>query len=193
MTITTGSQLLSNAGATSGSADNLLSSTGSGATTGFQLLDSSRLLTGTAIQLLFNPAQNSASSGIRRLQMYQMQEEALLKDAIKQAVAKVEATNDQPEKRVEQPKPVKKRKPLPKLVPLETYEKPAFKRKPIYSAPTELNPTLPVWLASISLEVDQWYASIIPLWDEHRKVIIARQTAANDADMRLRLLLLLAA
>ena len=143
------------------------------------------------------PVEQSASSGIRRLQMYQMQEEALLKDAVNEAVAKVLPTKEESNERKQgQATPTRARKAKarkPAVVAREEYPEVRFKRKPIYTTTTDVNPTLPVWLAAISTEVDQWYASIIPLWKEHRQVIISKQIAANDADYRLRLLLLLAA
>ena len=135
----------------------------------------------------FFGVQGSASSGMRRLQMYQMQEEALkkeeqktLKDVVKEAV---------------EPAVVKKKskQALPKLVKLVEYEKPEIPRKPIYSSPTEFNPDLAAMLHIWSMQTDEWLLSVVPLLREHRQVIIKRNTAAaNDADYRLRLLLLAA-
>ena len=129
--------------------------------------------------------QESASSGMRRLQMYQMQEEALKKEEQKTIKAAV--------KEAVEPALAKKKQVKPKLVKLVKYEKPEIPRKPIYSSPTEFNPDLAAMLHIWSMQTDEWLLSVVPLLREHRQVIIKRNTAAaNDADYRLRLLLLAA-
>jgi len=140
----------------------------------------------------FGIQEESASSGVRRLQLYQLQEEAL-KTGFKQAIKTVvEEANEQEQGQTTPPRARKTKARKPAMVAREEYPEVRFKRKPIYTQPTDLNTTLPVWLALVSKEVDQWYASLIPLWEEHRRVIIKTQTAANDAEYRIRLLLLAA-
>jgi hypothetical protein len=130
----------------------------------------------------------SAPSGMRRLELYRLQEEALAEqkkafsETIRAAVA------------IATPAPTKKKPKLEPLVPLVTYEKPVFKRKPIYTEPTPLPESLPAWLTLISVEINSWFTTLIPQWEARRQVIISvqKQEAANDADIRLRLLLLAA-
>ncbi len=78
------------------------------------------------------------------------------------------------------------------LVQLETYEKPDFKRKAIYTQPTKTGAQLPRVVAAVDWELDTMYKEFAPriiAWQiqEQQKV-----EAANDADMRIRLLLLAA-
>lgn len=135
----------------------------------------------------------TASSGIRRLQLMQLQEEELLKESIKEAVAKVVSVAEQSKVSVEAHKLAKQPAKLEPLVPLETFPEVKFKRKPIYTNPQPVAENFPVWLSDISLEINSWFTQLIPQWEARREVIIvAKQEAANDADIRLRLLLLAA-
>jgi len=136
-----------------------------------------------------------ASSGVRRLQAYQLQEEALLKDAIKKTVEKVLSIEGSSEQEQGQAAPERSRKAAkrkPAVVAREEYPEVRFKRNPIYTQPTPVNPTLPAWLTLISLEVDQWYLRAIPLWAERKGFLLLKQSAANDAEYRIRFLLLTA-
>jgi Fe2+ transport system protein B len=137
-----------------------------------------------------------ASSAIRRLQLYQMQEAELIKQAAKEAankvVQQVERGNEQEQRKTATQRTRKAEKKISTVVEREKHPKIRFKRKPIYTNPTPLTPILPVWLSIVSYEISQWYANIFPLWEEHRKRIIFKRSAANDAEYRIRLLLLAA-
>jgi hypothetical protein len=140
--------------------------------------------------------EQSASSAIRRLQLYQMQEEELIKQAAKEAankvVQQVEKGDEQEQRKTASQRARKAEKRTPAVVEREEYPKIRFKRKPIYTSPTPLIPILPAWLSIVSHEISQWYAKIFPLWKEHRERIIFKRSAANDAEYRIRLLLLAA-
>jgi hypothetical protein len=68
-----------------------------------------------------------------------------------------------------------------------------FKRKPIYIDPTPVNENLPLWLVQTTIQTNYWVRFLIPLWKKQTQVIIeTKRAAANDADIRLRILLLAA-
>ena len=142
-----------------------------------------------------------ASSGIRRLQMYQLQEQALVKDAIQKAVAEVLNTQEevkQDEQVQGQEAPSRKVKATPRRKPVvevaeEHFPEVRFKRKPIYIDPTPVNENLPLWLVQTTIQTNYWVRFLIPLWKKQTQVIIeTKRAAANDADIRLRILLLAA-
>lgn len=124
-------------------------------------------------------------SGYWRLFFMQLQEEALKK--------KEELAPQETQQHEEAAKPPKtKKQKLPPLVPLEEYEKPNFKRKKIFTDPTEVQETLAPWMLLSSTVVDSWVSALVPIWAEHKKAIIQQREAANDAEYRIRLLLLAA-
>lgn len=134
------------------------------------------------------PTQDG-KSGYWRLFYYQLQEAELKKEN------EQKQGQETSERKVEvtQAKPVAAAgKPVRQLVQLETYEKPDFKRKAIYTQPTKTEAQLPRVVASVDWELDTMYKEFAPriiAWQiqEQQKV-----EAANDADMRIRLLLLAA-
>ena len=137
-------------------------------------------------------AADEARSGYWRLFFTQMQEDALKKrDEDEKPVTKVE-TSPEPHVQVK----IKPRKKLEPLVPLETYEKPSFKRKPIYATQEVTQVPADQWQSfyAISLEVDTWLSVLIPQWESRKVELlqIKKVEAVNDADYRVRLLLLAA-
>ena len=137
--------------------------------------------------LYFHHQNSAPSSGMRRLMMYQLQEESLQKDQKRHIKEAAQAATEKIVK-VETKKPREKLEPL---VPLETYEVPDFKRKAIYTRPTKVEP-IPFYLAQLD-DVQGWYADLHPLWVQFKlQVVVPRVEAANDHDMRIRLLLLAA-
>ena len=139
------------------------------------------------------PVQQDGKSGYWRLFFMNMQEEALAKrNAI--LVPKInEESNEQVERQATPQGARKAKKRKPAVVEREEYPEVRFKRQPIYANTQPVNENFPLWVYDISMQVDSWYTQFKPLLETNRKVIIARQTAANDADVRIRLLLLLAA
>lgn len=139
----------------------------------------------------FREAMQTGRSGYWRLFFMQMQEDSLKKDkeklkaVIKEAVAQAEPVAIKATS--------KKKQKLEPLVPLEVYEKPVFRRKPIYTSPASNTDTLRQLTVASSLEIQAMYAQFVPHLVA-RQIKIQRQVeAANDADYRIRLLLLLAA
>jgi len=131
----------------------------------------------------------SVSSGMRRLLLYQFQEESLNKEAAKEVKAQVQdLVTAQQIQQASKPK-----KPLPPLVPLIKYDLPEFKRKPIYDNPTPVEETLK---ANLLLSDAAW-STMLPFWQRMRDRLVEQrkkqQAAANDAEFRRRLLFLLAA
>ena len=126
------------------------------------------------------PEAQDGRSGYWRLFFTKMQEEALRPEEEQKPVV------DQPKEAVEisvEAKPAKKKKPPVKLVPLEKYEVPNFKRKPIYSNPIPTAPSLAETLLQLpKIDFEGWiYAAqrnavIINLEHERRKR--ARRRAA---------------
>ena len=143
------------------------------------------------------PYRASAHSGAMRLQLYKMQEEHLLKREAQRVANEVlnqpETPKDEQVERQATPQGTRKaKKRKPAVVEREEYPEVRFKRKPIYANPQPVAENLPMWVGLVSIEIDSWYSSIIPLWKEHCRVIISKQDAVNDSDSRLRLLLLVA-
>jgi hypothetical protein len=135
--------------------------------------------------------EQDGRSGYWRLFFTNLQEEALKP---KPETTKPQETVLEQEQGQEAPARKSKAKTRkPAVVAVEQFPEVRFKRKPIYSDAKPVVEDFPLWLAEVSLEVDQWISSYIPLWNEHRQVIISRKKeAANDADIRLCLLLLAA-
>ena len=134
-------------------------------------------------------ARQDAPSGMHRLMLYKLQEEHLQKEAEKKVIS--QAAKEVAEK-VAAVKPKKKQK-LEPLVPLEKYEKPRFKRRHIQPQSTGIDEEVAANLKIWSAEIDSWLIRFSYLLQAQRQVIIIEQeAAANDADYRLRLLLLAA-
>jgi len=134
------------------------------------------------------PPTQDGRSGYWRLFFMRMQEEALRQYEKHTATERpVAPTLEEPKK----PAPSKKAKPPP-LVTLETYEAPDFKRKPIYTQETKIEAKLPTVVSRLGLDTEAMYkgfAKHVAAWCEKEKQQIE---AANDADMRIRFLLLAA-
>lgn len=132
-------------------------------------------------------------SGYWRLFYYQLQEAELRKDEQEQGKEAPKGTRQAAE---EAPPVVTARKRIKRklepLVKLETFEKPDFKRKQIYSAPTKINTELPVWLLSVDTELAQMYKDFAPRIVAQAVKFKKQADAANDADTCIRLLLLAA-
>ena len=132
-------------------------------------------------------ARQDAPSGMHRLMLYQLQEEHLKKEAEKKTIQV--AAKEVAEKIVKPTKKVvKKVKKAKQEEPIERL--PPFKLAPV-KAPeeTDILPILKLW----SDETYSWVLSINPLLSIQAQVIIFKQNAAaNDAEYRLRLLLLAA-
>lgn len=143
---------------------------------------------------LLSPANQDAQSGVRRLQMYQLQEESLKQDSEKLKADVKEIVLEQEQRQAAPQRTRKAKTRRPTVVAVERPpEIPRFKRRPIYENTESVNEGFPIWLAAVSQEINQWVTSYIPLWNEHQRIIISKQReAANDADIRLRLLLLAA-
>lgn len=130
--------------------------------------------------------ETTGRSGYWRLFFHQLQEDALrkdeekLKEAIKEAVAPVLA--DAPTK----PKKVVKLEPL---VELEEFPEVKFNRKPIFTRPPSIKQVSAAWLSSIAQKTKD---DVERLQDLVAKHVTAKVEAANDADYRIRLLLLTA-
>lgn len=137
------------------------------------------------------PETNTGKSGYWRLFFTQMQEEALKQYEAKtgKSVAPVVAEST---KAGILPKRKPKRK-LEPLVPLEHYELPKFNRVPTNESKITVDEALPGWLLSVDVELQTMYSQFAPLIEQRRVKIDAQIAAANDADYRRRLLLLLAA
>ena len=135
-------------------------------------------------------ARQDAPSGMHRLMLYKLQEESLQQEAERRVIraAAVEAAES-----VTLPSKKVKTK-LEPLVPLEVYERPKFRRPVIRTDQTPVLESLPIWLTLVSSEINSWFTTLIPQWEARRQVIIStsKLEAANDADIRLRLLLLAA-
>lgn len=147
------------------------------------------------------PYRASAHSGVMRLQLYKMQEEHLLKREARRAAEEAlelqqpvkEENNEQVEGQATPQRARKGAKRKPAVVEREEFPEVRFKRKPIYTNPQPVVEQFPAWVTFVSLEIDSWFSQLIPLWEERKQVIIsAQQAAVNDADYRLRLLLLAA-
>ena len=146
------------------------------------------------------PYRASAHSGMVRLQLYKMQEEHLLKREAQRVAEQVVKQETEKNEQVEgQATPKRARKAAPRkfaLVEREEFPEVQFRRKPIFTRPMPVNTDIPIWLSFVSLEVQSWFTTFIPLWKEQNRAIIVfnqnKQSAANDADIRLRLLLLAA-
>lgn len=137
--------------------------------------------------------ETGGRSGYWRLFFTKMQEESLqkTKEAIQQAVKETISEQVEGQAAPQRARKAKARKPA--VVAVEHYPEVRFKRKPIFSNPQPVVEQFPAWLSLVSLEIDSWFSTIIPLWEERKQVIIFKQQeAANDADVRLRLLLLAA-
>ena len=127
-------------------------------------------------------------SGYWRLFFMQMQEEALKQYEKHTNTAQTVAPIHEATKKIVTTKKAK----LPLLVELEEYEPPNFKRRPIYTQETKIDEQLP-------MVVSRGISDIGVMYREFSKHIIAWRSkekqqveAANDADMRIRLLLLAA-
>lgn len=134
------------------------------------------------------PPVQDARSGYWRLFFMQMQEEALNQYEKHASTERTLAPTSEEPKKTTPPKKAK----LPALVELETYEIPNFKRKPIYTQETKIEAQLPTVLSKAMLDADSMYkdfAKYIVAWKQKEK---QQAEAANDADMRIRLLLLAA-
>jgi hypothetical protein len=136
--------------------------------------------------------QTDERSGYWRLFFMNMQEEALKKrDAVL-----VPKPNEEPDEQIErEAAPQRARKAAPRkptVVEPEEFPEVRFKRKPIYATAKPVNEKFPLWVYQISAQIDSWYASYLPLLEASQKVIIEQRAAANDADIRMRLLLLAA-
>jgi len=137
-----------------------------------------------------------APSGMRRLMMYQLQEESLRADEerkkLKQVVTEAVAKSDVPESpRTENKAPAKKRRVVssPEIAPEPL---PPFKRAPILRTPDERLPEV-LWM--LRTEIYAQYVTTYPVLvtlQQNRVKIQQQVAAANDADYRLRLLLLAA-
>ena len=134
---------------------------------------------------------NDGRSGYWRLFYTQLQEEALKKDAdaklpkpeVTVAETVWEPIKKKPKARVKAVEPLE---PIPEL--------PKFKRKVVSTTPT-VNEQFPEFVWLMSLEIQQWYKEFQPhvlKMAENRVKINQQIEAANDADMRIRLLLLAA-
>lgn len=141
------------------------------------------------------PYRASAHSGVSRLELYRLQEQALLKRAVKEAADKVVEQETKKDEQVER-KEASRRKSktasrkfaVVEQVQPETF----FRRKPIFRNTTPVNENFPLWVLAIDLQLQTWYAEIVPLRWIESQVIIEPSKAANDADYRLRILLLAA-
>lgn len=134
------------------------------------------------------PPVQDEKSGYWRLFFMRMQEEALRQyEKHTSSERTVAPTLEETKKSA----PSKKTK-LPPLVTLDTYEVPDFKRKPIYTQETKIEAQLPTVVSNAGSKTDSMYkefARHINAWREKEKQQIE---AANDADMRIRFLLLAA-
>ncbi len=139
------------------------------------------------------PPVQDGKSGYWRLFYYQLQEAELEKDEQEQGKEATEGTRQAAEEvaALDTTSKRTKRK-LEPLVKLETFEKPDFKRKQIYSAPSPINTALPVWLLSVDIELAQMYKDFAPRIVAQAVKFKKQVDAANDADHRIRLLLLAA-
>ena len=144
------------------------------------------------------PPEQDGRSGYWRLFFTQMQEEALKQYDKKKAElgeALPVALKEVVEKA--QPKVAPKKRVEPKPEPLFQPELELPKLKPIYRPPqaAPMPDQFPAFMLLASVEVRQWYLDFQPHLIKmlENQVKIKQQIAANDADIRLRLLLLLAA
>jgi hypothetical protein len=135
----------------------------------------------------FNANRDTSRSGYWRLFFMQMQEEALKKPELRAEVEKLAKVVDLPP--IEEAKSKPKRKKLEPLVPLETFPALKFERKPIYSAPTPVDVGLPGWLLALQTSTEGWVLEARRAEEQAKK---QQDEAANDSDMRLRILLLAA-
>lgn len=139
------------------------------------------------------PPTQDGKSGYWRLFYYQLQEAELEKEKLKRAQEQEKETAEgKSEATSKAATVVQNTKPV-KLIPLEVYEKLEFKRKAIYTQPTKIQAKLPAAVKVVDSELGRMYKEFAPrilAWQiqEQQKV-----EAANDADNRIRLLLLLAA
>lgn len=144
-------------------------------------------------QYLSGQTDETARSGYWRLFYYQLQEAELKKNEQEQGKEAPEGARQVTEEdaSVGAPRKRTKRK-LESLVKLETFEKPEFKRKQIYSTPTKINTELPGWLLLVDNELVQMYKDFAPRIVAQAVKFKKQVDAANDADLRIRLLLLAA-
>lgn len=145
-------------------------------------------------QLLHGALGEEAStrSGYWRLFFYNMQEEALKKLDAPIEVKVSEEPNEQVERQAAPQGARKAKKRKPTVVAIERYPEVRFKRKPIYTKPTPVAENLPLWLAEVSLEFNAWLNATVPQWRKRLQEKAKVDAAANDADYRLRILLLAA-
>lgn len=116
----------------------------------------------------------------------QMQEEALKQYEKHTNTERPLAPTPEAFKKVVTAKKIK----LPPLVELEEYDIPNFKRKPIYTQETKIEAQLPTLLSNTTSELDAMYLGFSKHVIAWRKKEKQQVEAANDADMRIRLLLL---
>lgn len=137
--------------------------------------------------------EQDGKSGYWRLFYYQLQEAELKKNEQEQGKEAPSGARQVAEEvaTVAHPRKSTKRK-LEPLVRLETFEKPEFRRKAIYSNPTKLNTKLPALLLAIDNELAQMYKDFAPRIVAQAVKFNKQVDAANDADLRIRLLLLAA-